>query len=161
MVNRGFRQGMVSQGLRVSFKCATSEAMLAQHALNIAGFYAALHVLIFIALSGWVVRERLARKIGLGDGGDVQFLQLVRMHGHTAEYLAPTLILMMFFAIMDVGALSVHLFGIASIAGRVLHIAGIHSSPHRSMGRALGMTLILGSLAVASLTIILFPLFHS
>lgn len=132
--------------------------MLTQHALNIAAFYAALHVLIFVGLSGWVIRERIKRRIGLGDGGDPEFLQIIRIHAHTAEYLAPTLILMMFFAIMDVGALTTHLFGIASIAGRVLHIAGIHSSPYRSMGRVLGMTLILVSLALASATIILLPL---
>jgi uncharacterized membrane protein YecN with MAPEG domain len=132
--------------------------MLTQHALNIAAFYAALHVLIFVALSAWVVSERVRRRIGLGDGGDQEFLQIVRIHGHTAEYLAPTLILMMFFAILDVGALLTHLFGVVSVAGRVLHIAGIHSSPYRSMGRVLGMTLILLSLIFASVTIIALPL---
>ena len=132
--------------------------MLTQHALNIAAFYAALHVLIFVGLSGWVVYERNVRRIGLGDGGDPQFLQIMRIHGHTAEYLAPTLILLMFFAIMDAGALLTHLFGVVSIAGRVLHIAGIHSSPYRSMGRVLGMTLILLSLVFASLTVIALPL---
>jgi uncharacterized membrane protein YecN with MAPEG domain len=132
--------------------------MLTQHALNIAAFYAALHVLIFVGLSAWVVSERVKRRIGLGDGGDQEFLQILRIHGHTAEYLAPTLILMMFFAIMDMGALSTHLFGIVSVAGRVLHIAGIHSSPYRSMGRVLGMTLILVSLTFAAIAIILLPL---
>jgi uncharacterized membrane protein YecN with MAPEG domain len=132
--------------------------MLTQHALNIAAFYAALHILIFVALSAWVIRERIKRRIGLGDGGDMEFLQILRIHAHAAEYLAPMLILMMFFAIMDVGALSTHLFGIASVAGRVLHVAGIHSSPYRSMGRVLGMMLILASLALASVTIILLPL---
>jgi uncharacterized membrane protein YecN with MAPEG domain len=132
--------------------------MSTQHALNIAAFYSALHILIFLALSILVVRERISRKIGLGDAGDIQFLQIMRMHGHTAEYLSPTLVLMMFFAIMDVGPLATHLFGIASIAGRTLHIAGLHASPSQSMGRALGMTLIIASLALASLTIIFLPL---
>ncbi len=133
-------------------------AMSTQHALNIAAFYSAIHVLIFLALSALVVRERLKRRIGLGNGEDVQFLQIVRMHGHTAEYLAPTLVLMLFFAVLDVGALSAHLFGVTSLAGRVLHIAGLHSSPARSMGRVLGMGLIMASLALASLTILLLPL---
>lgn len=134
--------------------------MLPQNALNIAAFYAALHILIFVALSGWVIRERLKRRIALGDGGDPDFLKVVRIHGHTAEYLAPVLILMMFFAIMDVGVLPTHLFGIVSVAGRVLHMAGIYSSPYRSMGRVIGMALILCSLVLASLTIILLPLFR-
>jgi hypothetical protein len=134
------------------------ESMSTQHALNIAAFYSALHILIFLALSVLVIKERIGRKIGLGDAGDMQFLQIVRMHGHAAEYLSPTLILMMFFAIMDVGSLATHLFGIASVAGRVLHIAGLHASPSQSMGRILGMTLIIVSLALASLTVIFLPL---
>lgn len=132
--------------------------MSTQHALSIAAFYSALHILIFLALSLWVVRERNIRKIGLGTGDDPEFLRIVRMHGHTAEYLSPILALLLFFVVLDVGSIPIHLFGIATVAGRVLHSAGLHKSPYRSMGRVLGMSLIWCALAFGSLAILLVPL---
>lgn len=132
--------------------------MLTQNTLGIASFYCALHILIFLALSVFVVRERLRRRIGLGDGGDMEFLQISRMQGHASEYLSPTLVLLLLFAILDMGLFAVHGFGMATLAGRIMHAAGLHKSPYRSIGRLFGMTLILVSLGVGCFAIILLPL---
>ncbi|MES2907330.1 MAG: MAPEG family protein [Pseudomonadota bacterium] len=132
--------------------------MSTQHALHIAAFYSALHILFFVALSLWVVRERTARKIGLGTGDDPEFTRLVRMHGHTAEYLAPILALLVLFVVLDIGTLATHLFGAVTLLGRVMHSAGLHKSPYRTLGRLGGMVLIMGALIIGSLAILIIPL---
>lgn len=136
------------------------QPMLAHNALAFAAFYSALHVLIFLGLGALVIRERYRRRIGLGDGGDMEFLQISRMHGHAAEYLAPVLIVLLFLALLDFGLLALHLFGIATLAGRVMHAAGIHKTPYISIGRTFGMILTVGALAFASLALLLAPLFR-
>jgi len=137
------------------------EIMLTNNMLDLAAFYGALHILIFLGLSIAVIRERLSRRIGLGDGGDMEFLQISRMQGHAAEYLAPILVLLLFFALLDIGALGLHLFGLATLAGRVMHAAGIHKTPYLSMGRTLGMVLLIAALGLGSLGLLFLSLFGS
>ena len=132
--------------------------MSTQHALHIAAFYSALHILLFVILSLWVVRERNRRHIGLGHGDDPEFQRIIRIHGHAAEYLAPILALLLLFVVLDIGTLPTHLFGVATLSGRVMHVAGLHKTPYRSMGRLIGMGLITASLALGSLTILIAPL---
>ena len=132
--------------------------MLTLNVLNIAAFYSGLHILILVALSVFVIRERLTRRIGLGHAEDRQFFQIVRMHGHAAEFLPPVIAVLLFMALQDSGALALHLFGIATLVGRVLHAAGLHSSPNRSLGRLFGTIITLTSLTFGSLFMILLPL---
>ena len=120
----------------------------------IAGFYAGLVALLVIGLGARVARLRMRHRVGLGDGGIAELAQAIRAHGNLVEY-APLALLLLLIAELSSAAppAALHAAGIAILAGRVLHAAGLTRSPNRSTGRFLGS--LLTWLAVVCLGLLL------
>ena len=85
--------------------------------------FAALHVLLMLALLVPISRHRHAHKIGLGDGGDKLLARRIRVHGKFVEH-APFALLVL-----------------ALLLGRVLHALGLSRGGGYSFGRFWGTAL--------------------
>lgn len=125
--------------------------MTATPALEAAFAYVALHVLLLLVLAVLVVRRRFASKIALGDGGDAMLIRAQRIHGNAVEQAAPTFGLIVGLAVLGAPLWAVHVFGVATLAGRVFHAAGMTKSAGPTLGRQVGMMLTWTSLGVGSL----------
>jgi uncharacterized protein len=99
--------------------------------VEITPLYAAPLVLLYMALSGYVILYRRGRKIPLGDAGDPELLSRVRAQGNCAEYMPFGLLLLMMAELASGPSQSLHIAGIALVAGRFVHAA--HLSYYRSL----------------------------
>lgn len=107
---------------------------------------AALHVLLYLALSLRVALHRKTRRIGIGTGGDAVLARKVRVHGNFGEYV-PLALLML--ALLELAAVATPLlwgFGIALLLARVLHAIGLGGSAGYSAGRFGGALLTFATL---------------
>lgn len=112
----------------------------------ITSLYVGFGALIFVALAFRVSLQRMKHQVGLGDGGSPEVLQAVRAHGNCAEYLPLLLLIVAATEASGAPAWVVHAFGAATIAGRILHAAGLSASSGRTLGRMLGTMLSWGVL---------------
>ncbi|HEY6892768.1 MAG TPA: MAPEG family protein [Rhodanobacteraceae bacterium] len=122
--------------------------------MRITGLYAAIVALIVLVLAIRVTLRRRAVKIGIGSGGDTVLSQRIRVHANAAEYVPLALILLLILELNQTQPLLIHVFGCVLIAGRLLHAYGLSSSPAHSPGRAVGMVLTWGVIAVMALLLI-------
>lgn len=104
----------------------------------VVAFYAGLNGLIAMTLVLMVMRQRQRTKTGFGTGGHLSLEQAIRVHGNFVEYVPLILLLMLMLALTGLGALWLHLMGIALTIGRVLHAWGLSRSAGESFGRAAG-----------------------
>ncbi len=107
---------------------------------------AALHVLLYLALSLRVVLHRKAGNVGIGSGGDDALMRKIRVHGNFGEYV-PLALLML--ALLELAAVATPLlwsFGIALLLARVLHAIGLGGSAGYSVGRFSGALLTFATL---------------
>ena len=118
--------------------------------LAITPVYAALLTALYLALSAHVIRGRIGGRVSLGDGGDEGLRARVRAHGNFAEYVPLALVLMM-LAEGRVPGLVVHAAGLALLAGRFCHAAGL-LRPGSFGLRGAGMMLTFASLAIGAVT---------
>ena len=107
----------------------------------ITSIYAALLALLLLALAGRVVRVRLGQQIPLGTGGSEDMEQRVRVHGNLTEYAPIFLILLLATELGHAPVWLLHGTGIAFVAGRVMHAAGLSKVRGRSAGRVYGSVL--------------------
>lgn len=114
----------------------------------ITAFYASLLAVFFLYLSVHVILERREKKIGLGDGGDRHFLQVMRVHGNFAEYVPFAMVLMLIGELNSVNANALHFAGILLLAGRMLHAFGVRHHFGASWQRVSGGLLTFTSYAV-------------
>ena len=117
----------------------------------ITALYAGLNGLLALFLAIRVSMARAKKKIDLGDGGDQQLLQKIRVHGNNAEYLALILVLLALIEALGAPVLALHVLGIALTLGRVLHAQGLASKTGPSFGRIVGQTATWLVLACTSL----------
>ncbi|MEM6303484.1 MAG: MAPEG family protein [Pseudomonadota bacterium] len=125
--------------------------------LTVTPIYAALLGLFYIGLAVRVIRYRRGNRISLGDAEDKAMRKRLRVHGNFAEYAPLALILLLLVELQDTPALAVHALGLSLLAGRVLHAAGLGSTPQRMNLRVTGMVLTLSMIAVAALLLLLGP----
>ena len=107
---------------------------------------AALHVLLYLALSLRVVLHRKAGNVGIGSGGDDALMRKIRVHGNFGEYV-PLALLML--ALLELAAVATPLLwglGIALLLARVLHAIGLGGSAGYSVGRFSGALLTFATL---------------
>lgn len=109
--------------------------------LPITSLYAALGILVYLALAAHVSRVRREEQVGLGTGGNERLTRAVRAHGNTAEYLPLALIGLALLEIQEMGGHWLHLAGGAIIVGRFLHAWGLSRSTGVSTGRFVGTLL--------------------
>lgn len=117
--------------------------------------YAALLALLFIALSVRTIRLRRRHRIAVGDGNNPELRRAMRVHANFAEYAPLALLLVYFVETGGAPALLVHAFGIALLAGRMLHAWGVSQPREDFRYRVSGMVLTFGVIAAAGLTIVI------
>jgi len=108
---------------------------------SIATLYTALSALLMLGLAGRVAKFRHSRRVGLGDGGDATLARHIRVHGNAVENLPMALLLLLLLELSGVPAPWLHGFGIALLAGRLLHAFGLGRHSGASPGRFIGTTL--------------------
>lgn len=105
----------------------------------ITAFYGGLLAILFFYLSALVIKGRKDKKIGIGDGGDKHFQQLIRAHGNFSEY-TPICLILLFVAEVNGSDVSLlHAAGIALLSGRFFHAFGLRRHAGVSWQRFFGM----------------------
>lgn len=108
--------------------------------------FAALHVLLLLALLVPISLHRSRHSIGLGDGGDPLLLRKIRVHANFIEHV-PLAILML--ALLELGGLSralLWMLGAVLLLARVVHAASFSRRSGYSFGRFWGTALTWGVL---------------
>ena len=120
----------------------------------ITAIYAGLLMLLYVALSFNVIRQRQGNRISLGDGGNADLRVAIRSHGHFGEYVPFILLLI---AILEGGGVStgmVHALLVTLLIARVLHPVGMAAkpgTPQFTIGRVGGMVLTLTVMIASAL----------
>lgn len=118
--------------------------------------FAALHVLLMLALLVPISRHRRGQRIGLGDCGDPLLARRIRVHGNFIEHAPIALLLLGLLELCGLGAAWIWGFGAALLAGRVLHASGLSRNAGYSFGRFTGTVLTWATLlamAIAGLSL--------
>jgi uncharacterized membrane protein YecN with MAPEG domain len=111
------------------------------HPPLVTALWAALNALLALALAINVSRERRRLGVAIGDGGNAEMLQAIRLHANNAEYLALALVLLAIDEILGAPKLAVYVLGALLLLGRLLHAFGLGRSTGASAGRMVGMGL--------------------
>lgn len=119
--------------------------------MSITPIYAGLLTLVFVALSLRVIGARRGAHVSLGDGGDRALLRRQRVHANFAEYVPLALMLMMLAELQGVSRPVVHGLGLALLAGRLVHAAGVSREPENFQLRIAGMGLTFTALISGAL----------
>lgn len=123
--------------------------------LQITALYASLLAVMCVMLMVVVIRLRRGLKIGLGDGGNRDLQQAIRVHGNAIECVPIFLLLLAILEINHGSVMLLHGFGAAFLFARVLHAWGLYVSSGASVGRIAGTTItmaLLVALAIANLS---------
>lgn len=105
--------------------------------------YTCLLSIWIIGLSAWVVLLRNLDKVGIGAGESRRLARAIRVHGNAVEYIPLGLLLMLLLELSGGAAGLLHGFGIALLAGRLLHALGLGRRSGYSAGRLLGTSITL------------------
>ena len=120
----------------------------------VSSFYAALIGVLCVVLSVLVIRLRVSTRISIGDGGDKVLSRMTRVFGNFIEY-APLVVVMLALAeTMGTGRLTLHLFGIAFLVGRIAHAFGLYRTLGANPGRTIGVALTLGTILGLAITLL-------
>lgn len=119
--------------------------------MSITPAYAGLLTLVFVALSIRVIGARRGARVSLGDGGDRALLRRQRVHANFAEYVPLALVLMLLAELQGVPPPVLHGLGLALLAGRLVHAAGVSREPEDFKLRITGMGLTFTALVSAAL----------
>ncbi|HEX7970029.1 MAG TPA: MAPEG family protein [Stellaceae bacterium] len=104
-------------------------------------FYAGLNAVIAFVLAALVIRQRQKTRTVFGTGGHLPLEQAIRAHGNFVEYVPLILLLMLLLELGGLGALWLHLMGVALTLGRLLHAWGLSTTHRGSFGRSAGIAL--------------------
>ena len=118
----------------------------------VTAFHAGLLGLLLVWLSLRVIRLRRGAKVAIGSGGNRLLERAQRAQANFAEYVPMTLLLMGLSEMLGAWPPLLHGFGVALLAGRVLHGVGIAREPEDLRYRIAGMRITLNVLIAASLT---------
>jgi uncharacterized protein len=117
--------------------------------------YAAVLVLIYVALSVRVIRGRQSYRIGFGAGDNVDLERRIRVHGNFAEYVPLAVVLLGFMELQGRPSWLLHLLGLALIAGRIAHAFGISHKTEDFRLRVVGVLATFAVLIVAALSLLM------
>ncbi len=109
--------------------------------LHITSLYAAILALIIIFLAYKVVVFRKTKKVGLGDNGDSEGLQAIRVHANAVEYIPMIIILMGLYEANGGNHLALNIIGVLAVVARMLHAFGLSKTAGISFGRFYGTAL--------------------
>ena len=120
----------------------------------ITGIYAAILMLIYVALSLNVVRLRRGNQVSMGDGGNVELRCAIRAHAHFAEYVPFALLLIAIIEMSSASRIILHILLATLLVARLLHPMGMFAKPGTfqfTTGRVLGMALTMIVMVVTAL----------
>lgn len=111
--------------------------------------------LLLLSLSAYVIAGRLRFKVSLGDGGNKEMQQRIRVQANFIEYVPIALILLMLVESSAIGpAWLPGALGTALVIGRLLHAQGLLSRAGTSVGRFSGTNLTIATILVSSLAVL-------
>ena len=120
----------------------------------VTSIYAALAGIIIFGLAYRVVRLRRRERIALGHGDNKHLRRAIRVHANATENIPVILILMLLLEINGGATWALHLFGILTILGRLIHAWWLSRFTGKSFGRTWGTVIswgVLIALAVLNL----------
>jgi uncharacterized protein len=117
----------------------------------ITSLYAGLLALVYLGISGWVIRVRIQQKVLSGDKGNPVMANAMRVHANFAEYVPLALILLLLAEMQGAPALALHALGAVLLLARVMHALGMASHPHKPPLRGGGAALTFAVLLLAGL----------
>lgn len=132
--------------------------MFGMTALQAAGLWSGLLVLVLLVLSVQVVMTRRRQRVILGDGADQTMIVAARRFGNAAEYTPVAMGALILLALLGWQAWVIHLIGAAFFLGRVIHPLGLAFDKGPPPARVFGMTLTWLPLLAAALLLIVCPL---
>jgi uncharacterized protein len=94
-------------------------------ALHLTFLFAGICAVMQCLLTGLVVARRVQSGIHLMDGGDAVLVRRIRAHANFTETVPLALLLMLLLELGGLGAAWLWWLGLALIAGRMLHVAGL------------------------------------
>lgn len=106
---------------------------------KITALYAVPLALLFFFLSYRVIGLRRKVRAAFGDGGDATLGRAIRVHGNFAEYVSFALLMVALAETNGAPAWSVHLLGVALVAGRAAHAWGVSQPKENFRFRVAGM----------------------
>lgn len=109
------------------------------------GLYAALFLLLHVALTMRVALTRKSLNQALGDGGHHRLAQRIRAHGNYAEQVPFTLISCILLGLLGAPQWGIHAVAGTMLIGRLLHVLCLEDDvikrlPLRVAGMSLSMT---------------------
>lgn len=118
-------------------------------------FYAALLALLYVILSGRVIKLRMKYQVGIGDGEHVLLTRAIRVQANFAEYIPFALLLVWMYETMNGAPLLVHIFGVVLCAGRLLHAYGVSQQKEKLIYRQCGMVMTFLVIVLCALSVLL------
>lgn len=119
-------------------------------ALHATILYAGIFGLMFLYLSAEVSKLRVRYEVGLGDGGHLDLLKAIRIHGNFSEYVPIILILLFLSELMGGRSWLMHTLGGILLIGRVLHMIGLRITEGPSLYRFFGILMTWAVLLILS-----------
>jgi len=99
------------------------------HLPSITAGYLAVLALLYVALSMQVVRLRQRHQAAFSDGDSAELRSAVRAHGHFAEYVPITALMVAMLEMSGIAASRVHLLMGALLVSRLAYPAGMYARP--------------------------------
>ena len=104
-----------------------------------AALWVGLHMILLLALSVLVVRQRRKHRVTLGDGGIPALAQASRAFGNATEYVPSAMVAVAVLAMVGAPTVLIHVIGFVLLVGRVLHAVALSRSGGASALRAIGV----------------------
>ncbi len=117
----------------------------------IISLYAGILAIIYIGLSGYVIRGRFKNRISLGDDNNTDMQKRIRAHGNFIEYIPFALFLLFLMEVLEANAYFIHILCIALIIGRIAHVYALLNKNGASLARAGGIILTFIVIIIAAI----------
>ena len=120
-------------------------------------FYAAILMLVQLALTWNVILGRWKYNVSLGDGGEKELNARIRAHGNFTETTPYTVFLLYCAELYVYTSFWAHILCSLFFLGRILHAVGIQRKQSVNLFRQLGMGLslsVMGCVAIWSLIVL-------
>ena len=123
-------------------------------ALQAAGVWSGLLVLLMVGLGFRVIANRRRHRVLFGDGGVPAMTVATRAFGNAAEYIPVGIVALVLLALLGWQAWTIHLVGGVLFLGRLIHGVGLSHGAGPGPGRLIGMSLTMLALIAAALMLI-------
>ncbi|PCJ38139.1 MAG: glutathione S-transferase [Alphaproteobacteria bacterium] len=128
--------------------------------LQITALYAGILALIMVFLAYKTSARRREAKISLGTGDDAIMEKRSRAFGNFIEFVPMMILLMAIIEIQEHRPVIIHIFGIATVAGRLFHAMGMTGVLKAVNGRFVGAILTYLSLLLAGAFLLYNSIMH-